>query len=157
MRSDAGRFLRISQCTKWMENTRLIASWLPRKTDVNGNKKYNVLYCNIVAHSRNVCISSPFLTACQHFTGRERLYCDLISPPRIETYVGLNIKFHLLFFPYFIQIFIFSAVYIEVSIIPYPTTFPYGNGMVLHFYQQQESSTTKTVHKVINKGLKAYV
>jgi len=24
-------------------------------------------------------------------------------------------------------------------------------------YQQQESSTTKTVHKVINKGLKAYV
>ena len=40
---------------------------------------------------------------------------------------------------------------------PYPTSFPYGNGMVLHFYQQQESSTTKTVHKVINKGLKAYV
>ena len=39
---------------------------------------------------------------------------------------------------------------------PYPTAFPYGNGMVLHFYQQQESSTTKTVHKVINKGLKAY-
>ena len=33
----------------------------------------------------------------------------------------------------------------------------YGNGMVLHFYQQQESSTTKTVHKVINKGLKTYV
>ena len=40
---------------------------------------------------------------------------------------------------------------------PYPTAFPYGNGMVLNFYQQQESSTTKTVHKVINKGLKAYV
>ena len=40
---------------------------------------------------------------------------------------------------------------------PYPTAFPYGNGMVLHFYQQQEISTTKTVHKVINKGLKAYV
>ena len=40
---------------------------------------------------------------------------------------------------------------------PYPTAFPYGNGMVLHFYQQQESSTTKTVHKVINKGLKIYV
>ena len=43
------------------------------------------------------------------------------------------------------------------SINPYPTAFPYGNGMVLHFYQQQESSTTKTVHKVINKGLKTYV
>ena len=40
---------------------------------------------------------------------------------------------------------------------PYPTAFPYGNGMVLHFYQQQESSMTKTVHKVINKRLKAYV
>ena len=40
---------------------------------------------------------------------------------------------------------------------PYPTAFPYGNGIVLHFYQQQESSTTKTVHKVINKGLKTYV
>ena len=40
---------------------------------------------------------------------------------------------------------------------PYHTAFPYGNGTVLHFYQQQESRTTKTVHKVINKGLKAYV
>ena len=37
---------------------------------------------------------------------------------------------------------------------PYRTAFPYGNGMVLHFYQQQESSTTKTVHKVITRGLK---
>ena len=45
----------------------------------------------------------------------------------------------------------------EADIIPYPTAFPYGKGMVLHFYRQQESSTTKTVHKVINKGLKAYV
>ena len=44
-----------------------------------------------------------------------------------------------------------------VNINPYPTAFPYGNGMVLHFYQQQESSMTKTVHKVINKGLKTYV
>ena len=46
---------------------------------------------------------------------------------------------------------------IRSEVIPYPTAFPYGNGMVLHFYQQQESSTTKTVHKVINKGLKTYV
>jgi len=30
----------------------------------------------------------------------------------------------------------------ENAINPYPTAFPYGNGMVLHFYQQQESSTT---------------
>ena len=46
---------------------------------------------------------------------------------------------------------------LPLYINPYPTAFPYGNGMVLHFYQQQESSTTKTVHKVINKGLKTYV
>ena len=51
----------------------------------------------------------------------------------------------------------FHVLYNLLCINPYPTAFPYGNGMVLHFYQQQESSTTKTVHKVINKGLKAYV
>ena len=51
-----------------------------------------------------------------------------------------------------------SKVFIQKTFInPYPTAFPYGNGMVLHFYQQQESSTTRTVHKVINKGLKTYV
>ena len=49
--------------------------------------------------------------------------------------------------------FVFSPMLLN----PYPTAFPYGNGMVLHFYQQQEGSTTKTVHKVINKGLKTYV
>ena len=51
----------------------------------------------------------------------------------------------------------YSEVHLCDSVNPYPTAFPYGNGMVLHFYQQQESSTTKTVHKVINKGLKTYV
>ena len=51
----------------------------------------------------------------------------------------------------------YATVLNNVCVNPYPTAFPYGNGMVLHFYQQQESSTTKTVHKVINKGLKAYV
>ena len=55
------------------------------------------------------------------------------------------------FFDYCFFIWHFTAI------IPYPTAFPYGNGMVLHFYQQQESSTTKTLHKVINKGLKTYV
>ena len=46
---------------------------------------------------------------------------------------------------------------VPVIFNPYLTAFPYGNGMVLHFYQQQESSTTKTVHKVIDKRLKTYV
>ena len=50
---------------------------------------------------------------------------------------------------------IFKKLTLEIN--PYPTAFPYGKGIVLHFYQQQESSTTKTVHKVINKGLKTYV
>ena len=50
-----------------------------------------------------------------------------------------------------------NFVYQLQFINPYTMAFPYGNGMVLHFYQQQESSTTKTVHKVINKGLKTYV
>ena len=57
--------------------------------------------------------------------------------------------------------FIYHWCYIDLAtnsfLNPYPTAFPYGNGMVLHFYQQQESSTTKTVHRVINKGLKTYV
>ena len=52
----------------------------------------------------------------------------------------------------------YVAVEVHLNVLnPYPTAFPYGNGMVLHFYQQQESSTTKTVHKVINKRLKTYV
>ena len=50
-----------------------------------------------------------------------------------------------------------SSLSTDVYVNLYPTAFPYGNGMVLHFYQQQESSTTKTVHKVINRGLKTYV
>ena len=54
-----------------------------------------------------------------------------------------------------IQCSFFGNVYTVFN--PYPTSFPHGNGMVLHFYQQQESSATKTVHKVINKGLKTYV
>ena len=52
---------------------------------------------------------------------------------------------------------LFALLHVLVYVNPYPTAFPYGNGMVLHFYQQQESSTIKTVHKVINKGLKTYV
>ena len=54
-------------------------------------------------------------------------------------------------------IYIYRAGEKNCPINPYPTAFPYGNGMVLHFYQQQESSTTKTVHEVINKGLETYV
>ena len=55
------------------------------------------------------------------------------------------------------QTFIDTKLIFRYWINPYPTAFPYGNGIVLHFYQQQESSTTKTVHRIINKGLKTYV
>jgi len=51
----------------------------------------------------------------------------------------------------------YKLLILIMFIIPYPTAFPHGNGMVLHFYHQQESSTTKTVHKIINKRLKTYV
>ena len=63
------------------------------------------------------------------------------------------------YFPWWRQasVLLHFNIHKRTVINPYPTAFPYGNGMVLHFYQQQESSTTKTVHKVINKGLKAYV
>ena len=58
---------------------------------------------------------------------------------------------------YILQFVVMLQITLHSSLNPYPTAFPYGNGTVLHFYQQQESSTTKTVHKVINKGLKTYV
>ena len=55
------------------------------------------------------------------------------------------------------QTILYTPLLHTENINPYPTAFLYGNGTVLHFYQQQESSTTKTVHKVINRGLKTYV
>ena len=69
--------------------------------------------------------------------------CSQIHTKHINTLWGQNVDIGML--------------NLAVHINPYPTVFPYGNGVVLHFYQQQESSTTKTIHKVINKGLKTYV
>ena len=66
-------------------------------------------------------------------------------------FVSRWFHFHLLW----IQLLLMPVSITDIN--PYPTAFPYGNGMVLHFYQQQESSTTKTVHKVINRGLETYV
>ena len=68
------------------------------------------------------------------------------------------------YFKHFSNFFFFAVLEVllmstssTLVVNPYPTALPYGNGMVLHFYHQQESSMTKTVHKVINKGLKTYV
>ena len=98
------------------------------------------------------------------------LFLPTYCPVTTHTYgkqVRLEeIKTSIIFIINMIEMFVFSIQAVGVGTFclrcwvvfnPYPTAFLYGNGMVLHFYQQQESSTTKTVHKVINKGLKAYV
>ena len=94
-------------------------------------------------------------------------HSELLNQPSEEGYRNVYNGIHLsetmpviptLVVPIFSEFANFSSfLWMFVTFNPYPTAFPYGNGMVLHFYQQQESSTTKTVHKVINKGLKAYV
>ena len=83
----------------------------------------------------------------------EESFCRMLQNTLLAVSYSVGLKFksqpgNLLSRPSLLWVF---------SVNPYPTAFPYGNGMVLHFYQQQESSTTKTVHKVINKGLKTYV
>ena len=96
---------------------------------------------------------------CPHITS-----CAELGPQRTNTrtqfyvckFTARNFKIKIKYEYYYNRIpLIFARVWEDIN--PYPTAFPYGNGMVLHFYQQKESSTTKTVHKVINKGLKTYV
>ena len=92
----------------------------------------------------------PFLLLC--------VSSSLFSEISLQVSVPLTFWGFCIWHPSVLRANIWNNVCIlSCSIILYPTAFPYGNGMVLHFYQQQESSTTKTVHKVINKGLKAYV
>ena len=107
--------------------------------DVFGNEVLAVIFIQVVLcyclwlNTENIC-----LTHCVNYDVFETLCVSLLAG-RCETRWGCH-----------------SGRY-HGGINPYPTAFPYGNGMVLHFYQHQESSTNKTVHKVINKGLKAYV
>ena len=82
---------------------------------------------------------------------------NFLQGPVISLHLATGVFFSALFSNTLILCSLRWVIKFHAHIIPYPTAFPYGNGMVLHFYQQQESSTTKTVHKVINKGLKAYV
>ena len=86
---------------------------------------------------------------------RPRGHWDRRSPCVVTFISTLCIKFNKKYVQWFTSCDMYTDGHYVVN--PYPTAFPYGNGMVLHFYQQQDSSTTKTVHKVINKGLKAYV
>ena len=86
-------------------------------------------------------------------TGKRSRYGDSLWAARFGVRTQVGARDFLLSTPFQTS----SGVPPSFLFSPYPTAFPYGNGMVLHFYQQQESSTTKTVHKVINKGLKTYV
>ena len=98
---------------------------------------------------------------------RFKAFCDVAPYILVRIYQqrkkcsGSNFKVETRFSIFLRNIVNYQVAWRHASVTchlnPYPTAFPYGNGMVLHFYQQQESSTTKTVHKVINKGLKTYV
>ena len=91
-------------------------------------------------------------------TGLHNVMFMLLNPNAFKNLFELSVRFYLnCVMGYCNETRNEDCIWQECYIIPYPTAFPYGNGMVLHFYQQQESSTTKTVHKVINKGPKAYV
>ena len=90
-------------------------------------------------------------------TGMSHLIKKSLAVSLRTTMYNIRKYYMLLILRYFVRISEQAATFAVYIINPYPTAFPYGNGMVLHFYQQQESSTTKTVHKVINKRLKAYV
>ena len=122
-------------------------------------------YC---LHTRS--ISSRCL--CPAVSSRQRYYVQRRKICRLSTSVPPPVEGTLAFFGPYSQVTCFCVLSITTgsrsmksgcltvvirNLNPYPTAFPYGNGMVLHFYQQQESSTTKTVHKVINKRLKTYV
>ena len=90
------------------------------------------------------------------------MYCDAPSVMSEQVYPLLKVLGWISYNRYLKTEFLPHSKYFSLHCMyrlvnPYPTAFPYGNGMVLHFYQQQESSMTKTVHKVINKGLKTYV
>ena len=40
------------------------------------------------------------------------------------------------------------------TINPYPTAFPYGNGMVLHFYSNKRAARPKLYTKSLTRDLK---
>ena len=105
---------------------------------IEWERKTNYYSCVILLYklSRNFCYKYQLLEKKKLFSSY--LFLPTLFNRKVGTKIWASKKFFEL-------------------INPYPTAFPYGNGMVLHFYQQQESSTTKTVHKIINKGLKTYV
>ena len=130
--------------------------------------------------------NTPGLSACRHRYGQAQLrpltplsYATYPTPPSNRTVYTQGYVLPLYFF-FYLRPLVTFLIHLLLSVLtfahttissrlwvwsrhtlhkinPYPITFPYGNGMVLHFYQQQESSTAKTVHKVINMGLTTYV
>ena len=72
-------------------------------------------------------------------------YCEIGRPAEFSEKQHVVQKFF--FLTFIVAPCIMESIYCSFTnnctfINPYPTAFPYGNGMVLHLYQQQESSTT---------------
>ena len=135
----------LSSCFIWQVYCKWITPSRPIKTSIInlplGNIKFSAIKWGFSA------FEIIFVTTCQALQTRQ--YFCLLGPELLR---WEQISLHN------VHIFLFKNIHrCHPDINPYRTAFPYGNGMVLHFYQQQESSTTKTVHKVINKGLKTYV
>ena len=117
---------------------------------------YNSQSVKEAQSSSNFSKSSVFMNVVACGKRRGLYHCHMYSS-LTQICIEICVWNEIILFLWFLNEFVNQYYNSPPPIIPYPTAFPYGNGMVLHFYQQQESSTTKTVHKVINKGLKAYV
>ena len=121
--------------------------------------------CNGIALNSSIhpltCFNEPgyatYFDACALRNRTEAESIQLLDLAPVNLHARQILRFIQKFFNHFKQRSTEYCNELAIKVNPYPTAFPYGNGMVLHFYQQQESSTTKTVHKVINRGLKAYV
>jgi hypothetical protein len=116
-----------------------------------------LLFLNIRIWWQQVWGGGPFVIESYIFW--QRFHIGFFNHIHYDLVHFINTQHHNTVFIFFkLTVFVFDiCLTVHLWYNPYPTAFPYGKGMVLHFYQQQESSTTKTVHKVINKGLKANV
>ena len=120
-------------------------------------REYNILEIEMSAIVLIIVTATPNAHPCiRTYIVKRTVNTSIISGS--TGCLGVKYVMNLICFFYICRHFVQLNLSTRLSVVNhYPTAFPYGNGMVLHFYQQQESSTTKTVHKVINKGLKTYV
>ena len=69
---------------------------------------------NTLARSCNVCTSPTILTACYHFSRRERFYGYLMSPVTIQLYLRFHVKYPI-FLPDFNQSWNISTDFLKRS------------------------------------------